>query len=99
MILLSLAAIGVLIVTATGSRIYLDACALLSVLGIAYVYGSKRFIPGVLSAVLMLFGLVCFATKISLVPALQPADILHLTLALGWLGVNRDHSLLTTRIG
>lgn len=84
-----LAAIGVLIVTMTGSRLYLDACALVSTFGIAYACWTQRFIPGVFSAALMLFGLGCFATKISPVRVLQPADLLHLALALGWLGLNR----------
>jgi hypothetical protein len=84
-----LAILGALIVMSTGSRLYLDACAVLSVSGIAYACWSQSFRLGVISAVIMLVGLLCFAAKISPVTALQPADILHLALAAGWLGLSR----------
>lgn len=84
-----LAILGALIVMSTGSRLYLDACAVLSVSGVAYACSSQSFRLGVISAVIMLVGLLCFAAKISPVTALQPADILHLALAAGWLGLSR----------
>ena len=84
-----LAILGALIVMSTGSRLYLDACAVLSVSGVAYACWSQSFRLGVISAVIMLVGLLCFAAKISPATALQPADILHLALAVGWLGLSR----------
>ena len=88
--LLLVAAAGVLIVMTSGSRLYLNACALLAVAGVIYVSLRDRRWTRVSSAAIMLIGLLCFALKFSPTTALQPADILHLALAAGWLGLHRS---------
>ena len=90
--LLLLATVGVSIVIYSGSRLYLNACALLAIAGIAYVSLRARRWVDVVSAVTMLVGLLCFAVKLSPITPLQPADVLHLALAVGWLGLDRSRS-------
>lgn len=89
MIVGALAVLGALFVVVSGSRGYLNACALLAVVGIGFVSLRHRQWLSAMSATLILLGLLCFALKLSPIVALQPADILHLTLAAGWLGLNQ----------
>ncbi len=87
MAVVGLGAIGAAIVTLSGSRHYVDFCAVSSVLAMGVAaYRQRDGICGV-SALLMLAGLLCFATKTVIVPGLEPADHLHLALAAGWLGI------------
>jgi hypothetical protein len=90
LLLLIIAAVGALIVMNSGSRLYLNGCALLAVAGITYVSLRQRRWIRVSSATIMLIGLLCFALKFSPTTALQPADVLHLALAAGWLGLDRS---------
>jgi len=93
--LLTLAIIGTLDVTTSESRIYLDVCALLSVAGVAYASLRTRCWRRVLSAAIKLVGLMCFALKIPLGALLQPADVLHLALAAGWLHFEKSSITLS----
>jgi hypothetical protein len=83
------AGVGILTVMATGSRAYLNTVSVLSTLCIVVACWRQRYQVGVVSAAIMLIGLILFATK---QPAgfnvLQPADFLHLALAAGWLGLS-----------
>lgn len=80
-------ALGAAVVMLSGSRLYLDLCAIVSVLtlGVAgyRTHDRLRF----MGALIMLAGLLLFAMKIAVLPGLEPADGLHLALAAGWLGV------------
>ncbi len=81
------AVIGAAIITASGSRLYLNLTSLSAILLIAFVsFRARNTISGV-SALVMLAGSLCFATTFSPTPMLQPADVLHLALAAGWWGV------------
>jgi hypothetical protein len=81
------AVIGVAIINGGGLRLYLNLTSLSAILLIAFVsFRARNTISGV-SALVMLAGSLCFATKFSPTPMLQPADVLHLTLAAGWWGV------------
>lgn len=80
--------IGVSIVIITGSRVYLNMIALLSTLAVGLFCWRQHHYRGVVSATVMLLGLVCFATKLPALSLLQPADFLHLALAVGWLGLS-----------
>jgi hypothetical protein len=89
--LLGLAMIGALVVMGTGARMYLDAAALLCTLAVGYASWRQRHRVGMGSAALILFGLICFAAKIPSSTILQPADVLHLALAVGWLGLSSGY--------
>lgn len=80
--------IGAAFVILSGARTYLDVCALLSAIAVGYACWRQKLRIGALSAATMIFGLLCFAAKVSPFNTLQPADILHLALAAGWLGLN-----------
>ena len=83
------AVIGVLVVMATGSRAYLNAASVLSVLCVVVACWRQRYQLGVVSAAIMLTGLILFATKQPAgLTVVQPADLLHLALAAGWLGLS-----------
>jgi hypothetical protein len=93
LLLVSIIAIaGVWIVTTTGARLYLDAVALLSPLAVGYACWRQRAPLGVVSAVVILLGLICFALKIPSETTVQPADVLHLALAAGWLGLHQQQA-------
>lgn len=80
---LAFAVVGVTVVIGFELRIYSDACALLATLIAITTMLRERAVPGAIGAVTMLVGLACFALKIPVAALLQPADILHLTLAAG----------------
>lgn len=83
------AVVGILLVTGTGSRVYLNAASVLSTLCVIVVCWRQRYQLGVVSAAIMLVGLILFATKQPAgFTAVQPADLLHLALAAGWLGLS-----------
>ena len=78
---------GAAIIIASGSRLYLNLTSLSAILLIAFVsFRARNTISGV-SALVMLVGSLCFATKFSPTPMLQPADVLHLAMAAGWWGI------------
>ena len=81
------AVIGAAIIIASGSRLFLNLTSLSAILLIAFVsFRARNTISGV-SALVMLAGSLCFATRFSPTPMLQPADVLHLALAAGWWGI------------
>lgn len=78
------AVLGGAITILSGSRIYLNVCALGSILLIAVIaYRRRNAIQGI-AALLMLGGSLSFTLNSSPVPVLQPADVLHLALAVGF---------------
>ena len=89
------AVVGVCIVIAADSRVYLNAVALLATLGVAVACWRQRDQLGAISAAIMLVGLVFFATKPPVFNVLQPADFLHLALAAGWLGLSGQYNGIT----
>jgi len=91
------AVIGAAIIIASGSRLFLNLTSLSAILLIAFVsFRARNTISGV-SALVMLAGSLCFATKFSPAPMLQPADILHLALAAGWLGIAARYRQINRR--
>ena len=83
------AVVGILVFMATGSRAYLNAASVLSTLCVIVACWRQRYQLGVVSAAIMLVGLILFATKQPAgFTAVQPADLLHLALAAGWLGLS-----------
>lgn len=83
------AVVGILVFMATGSRAYLNAASVLSILCVIVACWRQRYKLGVVSAAIMLVGLILFATKQPAgFTAVQPADLLHLALAAGWLGLS-----------
>jgi len=86
-VLILAAVIGAVVITASGSRFYLNFASLSAILLIALVSFRARDTLSGVSALVMLAGSLCFATKFSPISMLQPADILHLALAAGWWGV------------
>ena len=83
------AVVGILLVTGTGSRVYLNAASVLSIVCVIVACWRQRYQLGVVSAAIMLVGLILFATKQPAgFTAVQPADLLHLALAAGWLGLS-----------
>jgi hypothetical protein len=83
------AVVGILLVMGTGSRAYLNAASVLSIVCVIVACWRQRYQLGVVSAAIMLIGLTLFATKQTVsVTVVQPADLLHLALAAGWLGLS-----------
>jgi hypothetical protein len=89
------AVVGVSIVIATDSRVYVNAVALLATLGVGVACWRQRDQLGAISAAIMLVGLVFFAVKPAVFNVLQPADFLHLALAAGWLGLSGRYKGIT----
>ena len=85
-------AIGAALVMSSGWRLYLDLCAIVSVLALAVAGYRQNDRLRVVAALVMLTGLLLFAMKIAVWPGLEPADGLHLALAAGWLGVSYRRS-------
>ncbi|MBM4199196.1 MAG: hypothetical protein FJ198_05825 [Gammaproteobacteria bacterium] len=78
---------GATIITASGSRLYLNLTSLSAILLIAFASFRTRDTISGLSALVMLAGSLCFAMQFSPTLILQPADVLHLALAAGWWGI------------
>ena len=82
-----LAVIGVLAVGVAQKRVVVDALTVISVVAmvISLVRGGRW--PTALTTALMLAGLLLFAAKAAVVPALVPGDLLHIGMAIGFLGL------------
>jgi len=81
--------IGIIIVLVFTLRVYLVAVTLGALLAaLAGACRQWRWLE-LVSVLVMIGGALVFAAKQPLVPGLEPADILHLALALGWLGISQ----------
>jgi hypothetical protein len=82
-----LAVVGVLAVGVAQKRVVIDALTVISVVAmvISLVRGGRW--PAALTTALMLAGLLLFAAKAAVVPALVPGDLLHIGTAIGLLGL------------
>lgn len=81
--------IGIIIVLVFTLRVYLVAVTLGALLAaLAGACRQRRWLE-LVSVLVMIGGALVFAAKQPLVPGLEPADILHLALALGWLGISQ----------
>lgn len=90
-LLCALGVAGVLVVRGLGIRPYMDSCGVLSV--VTMFLGARRRNDRASggAALAMLVGLMCFAAKFPAVGPLAPGDLLHLSLAAGWILIGRSH--------
>jgi len=82
-----LAVIGVLAVGVAQKRVVIDALTVLSVVAMVISLARNGRWPAALTTTLMLAGLLLFAAKATVVPALVPGDLLHIGMAIGLLGL------------
>jgi len=82
-----LAVIGVLAVGVAQKRVVIDALTVLSVVAMVISLARNGRWPAALATTLMLAGLLLFAAKATVVPALVPGDLLHIGMAIGLLGL------------
>ena len=81
--------IGIIMVLVFNLRAYLVAVTLGALLAVLTgVFRQRRWLE-LVSVLVMIGGALVFAAKQPLVPGVEPADILHLALALGWLGISQ----------
>ncbi len=82
-----LAVIGVLAVGVAQKRVVVDALTVISVVAMLVSLARGGRWPTALSTALMLTGLLLFAAKAAVVPALVPGDLLHIGMAIGLFGL------------
>jgi hypothetical protein len=82
-----LAVIGVLAVGVAQKRVVVDALTVISVVAMMISLARGGRWPTAISTTLMLAGLLLFAAKATVVPALVPGDLLHIGMAIGLLGL------------
>jgi len=82
-----LAVIGVLAVGVAQKRVVVDALTVISVVAMLFSLARGGRWPTALTTALMLAGLLLFAAKAAVVPALVPGDLLHIGMAIGLLGL------------
>ena len=85
-----LAVIGVLAVGVAQKRVVVDALTVISVVAMMISLARGGRWPTALTTALMLAGLLLFAAKATVVPALVPGDLLHIGMAIGLLGLGRS---------
>ena len=85
-----LAVIGVLAVGVAQKRVVVDALTVISVVAMVISLARGGRWPTAISTALMLAGLLLFAAKATVVPALVPGDLLHIGMAIGLLGLGRS---------
>ena len=85
-----LAVIGVLAVGVAQKRVVVDALTVISVVAMVISLARGGRWPTALTTALMLAGLLLFAAKATVVPALVPGDLLHIGMAIGLLGLGRS---------
>jgi hypothetical protein len=68
-------------------RVLVDALTVISVVAMVISLARGGRWPTTLTTVLMLAGMLLFAAKASVVPALVPGDLLHIGTAIGLLGL------------
>ena len=82
-----LAVIGVLAVGVAQKRVVVDALTVISVVAMMISLARGGRWPTAISTTLMLAGLLLFAAKATVVPALVPGDLLHIGMAIGLFGL------------
>lgn len=82
-----MAVIGVLAVGVAQKRVVVDALTVISVVAMVISLARGGRWPTAISTALMLAGLLLFAAKAAIVPALVPGDLLHIGMAIGLLGL------------
>lgn len=82
-----MAVIGVLAVGVAQKRVVVDALTIISVVAMVISLARGGRWPTAISTALMLAGLLLFAAKAAIVPALVPGDLLHIGMAIGLLGL------------
>jgi len=82
-----LAVIGVLAVGVAQKRVVVDALTVISVVAMVISLERGGRWPTALTTALMLAGLLLFAAKATVVPALVPGDLLHIGMAIGLFGL------------
>jgi len=84
---IGMAVVGVLAVGVAQKRVLVDALTVISVVAMVISLARGGRWPTTLTTVLMLAGMLLFAAKASVVPALVPGDLLHIGTAIGLLGL------------
>lgn len=82
-----MAVIGVLAVGVAQKRVVVDVLTVISVVAMVISLARGGRWPTAISTALMLAGLLLFAAKAAIVPALVPGDLLHIGMAIGLLGL------------
>ena len=82
-----LAVIGVLAVGVAQKRVVVDALTVISVVAMMISLARGGRWATAISTALMLAGLLLFAAKAAIVPALVPGDLLHIGMAIGLFGL------------
>lgn len=84
---IGMAVLGVLAVGVAQKRVVVDALTVISVVAMVVNLARGGRWTTAITTTLMLAGLLLFATKATLVPALVPGDLLHIGMAIGVLGL------------
>lgn len=84
---IGMGAIGLLAVGVAQKRVVVDALTVISVVAMLFSLARGGRWPTAISTALMLAGLLLFAAKAAVVPALVPGDLLHIGMAIGLLGL------------
>ena len=84
---IGMAALGLLAVGVAQKRVVVDALTVISVVAMLVSLARGGRWPTALTTALMLAGLLLFAAKAAVVPALVPGDLLHIGMAIGLLGL------------
>lgn len=82
-----LAVLGVVAVGVAQKRVVVDALTVLSVVTMLISLGRGKRWSTAVTTTLMLAGLLLFAAKATVIPALVPGDLLHIGMAIGLLGL------------
>ena len=82
-----LAVLGVVAVGVAQKRVVVDALTVISVVAMVISLARGRHWPTAITTAFMLAGLLLFAAKATVVPALVPGDLLHIGMAIGLLGL------------
>jgi len=84
---IGMAVFGVLAVGVAQKRVVVDALTVISVVAILVSLARGGRWPTALTTALMLAGLLLFAAKATVMPALVPGDLLHIGMTIGLLGL------------
>ena len=84
---IGMAVLGMLAVGVAQKRVVVDALTVISVVAMVISLARGGRWPTALTTALMLAGLLLFAAKATVVPALVPGDLLHIGVAIGLLGL------------
>ncbi len=84
---IGMAVLGVLAVGVAQKRVLVDALTVISVVAMLISLARGGRWPTALATALMLAGLLLFASKATVVPGLEPGDLLHIGMAIGLFGL------------